>query len=42
MPKIVGIAGSLREKSFNAALLRTAIELAPGGTTIEAASIIQK
>jgi len=39
MPKIIGIAGSLRAGSFNAALLRTAIEVAPAGTTIETASI---
>jgi chromate reductase, NAD(P)H dehydrogenase (quinone) len=39
MAKILGIAGSLRRASFNAALLRAAVELAPGGTTIEIASI---
>jgi len=39
MARIIGIAGSLRAGSFNAALLRTAAELAPGGTTIEVASI---
>ena len=39
MAKILGIAGSLRRASFNAALLRAAVELAPQGTTIEIASI---
>ena len=32
---ILGIAGSLRQKSFNRALLRAAQELAPDGATIE-------
>jgi len=32
---ILGIAGSLRQKSFNRALLRAAQELAPEGATIE-------
>src|SRR6204780_5997706 len=39
MAKILGIAGSLRRASFNAALLRAAVELAPPGTTLEIASI---
>ncbi|HSY07450.1 MAG TPA: NADPH-dependent FMN reductase [Steroidobacteraceae bacterium] len=39
MAKILGIAGSLRRASFNAALLRAAVQLAPAGTTIEIASI---
>jgi chromate reductase len=39
MARILGIAGSLRRGSFNAALLRAAAELAPAGTTIEIASI---
>jgi NAD(P)H-dependent FMN reductase len=39
MATIVGIAGSLRRASFNAALLRAATELVPSGTTIEIASI---
>ena len=39
MAKILGIAGSLRRASFNAALLRAAVELAPAGTSIEVASI---
>jgi chromate reductase len=33
--RILGIAGSLRRDSFNAATLRTAQELAPAGMTIE-------
>src|ERR1700729_349848 len=39
MAKILGIAGSLRRASFNAALLRAAVELAAAGTTIEIGSI---
>ena len=39
MTTIVGLAGSTRPGSFNAALLRAAAELAPSGTTVEAASI---
>ena len=39
MTKIVGIAGSLRTASFNAALLRTAATLMPQGTRLEIASI---
>lgn len=39
MTKIIGIAGSLRKASFNAALLRAAAGLAPVGTDIEVASI---
>lgn len=39
MTKIIGIAGSLRKASFNAALLRAAAGLAPAGTDIEVASI---
>ena len=39
MAKIIGISGSLRRASFNAALLRAAVELAPSGSTIEIASI---
>ena len=34
MPKVVGIAGSLRQASYNRALLRAAVELAPPGMTI--------
>jgi len=34
--KVIGISGSLRKGSYNTALLRAAIELAPEGMTIEA------
>jgi len=37
--KIVGIAGSLRSGSFNAALLRAAVEECPAASTIEIESI---
>ena len=37
--RILGIAGSLRRGSFNAATLRTAQELAPRGMTIESFDI---
>jgi chromate reductase, NAD(P)H dehydrogenase (quinone) len=39
MTKIVGIAGSLRKGSFNAALLRAAAEHTPAGSSLEIASI---
>lgn len=39
MTKIIGIAGSLRAGSYNAALLRTAATLMPSGTTLEIVSI---
>ena len=39
MPSILGLAGSVRRASFNAALLRAAIEAAPATITIESASI---
>jgi chromate reductase len=39
MARIVGIAGSLRRGSVNAALLRAARELAPAGTEVEIATI---
>ena len=39
MPKLVGLCGSLRSKSFNAMLLDAAIEVAPAGTLIERVSI---
>ena len=39
MATIIGICGSLRRASFNASLLRTAIELAPPELVIEVASI---
>jgi chromate reductase len=38
---ILGIAGSLRKASFNRALLRAAVEVAPPGVTIETADIAQ-
>src|SRR5258708_32166443 len=37
--RIVGIAGSLRSGSFNAALLRAAVEECPPGATLEIESI---
>jgi chromate reductase len=39
MARIVGIAGSLRRQSFNAALLRAAAELVPAGNEVEIATI---
>jgi len=39
MATIVGISGSLRRASFNAALLRAAVAEAPAGLTVEVASI---
>ncbi len=39
MTTIVGIAGSLRKGSFNAALLRAAVRSMPAGSTLEQASI---
>jgi chromate reductase, NAD(P)H dehydrogenase (quinone) len=39
MARIVGIAGSHRRGSLNAALLRAARELAPAGTEVEIATI---
>ena len=39
MTSIIGIAGSLRKGSYNAALLRAAAGLSPAGTTLEIASI---
>lgn len=39
MTTIIGIAGSLRKASFNAALLRAAAELTPSGTQVEIASL---
>lgn len=39
MTRIIGISGSLRRDSCNAALLRAATELAPPDSKIEAASI---
>ena len=39
MTTIIGLAGSVRRASLNAALLRAAIEVAPSTVTIETASI---
>jgi len=39
MSKIVGVAGSLRSGSLNAALLRTAAELMPAGSALEIGTI---
>jgi len=39
MTTIVGIAGSLRKGSYNAALLRAAAEMTPASCTVEIASI---
>jgi len=39
MTTIVGISGSLRTGSFNTALLRAAVDVAPDGVTLEVASI---
>lgn len=36
MTRILGIAGSLRKASFNAGLLRAAVEAAPEGTALDA------
>ena len=41
MPHILGISGSLRRGSFNTALLRAAVQVAPPGTTIEIGSIAE-
>jgi chromate reductase len=37
--RVLGISGSLRKGSFNTAVLRAAVELAPAGMTIETAEI---
>ena len=39
MTTVVGLSGSLRKNSYNAALLRAAAELVPGGLTVEVATI---
>jgi NAD(P)H-dependent FMN reductase len=39
MATVIGIAGALRRGSYNAALLRSAVELAPPSLSIEVASI---
>ena len=40
MARIIGIAGSVRKGSYNAALLRAAKALAPAGMDVEIASIV--
>jgi len=39
MPTVLSISGALRKGSYNAALLRAAVELAPPGLTLDVASI---
>jgi NAD(P)H-dependent FMN reductase len=39
MAKLIGVSGSLRKGSFNSALLRAAVEVAPAGTEVEIGSI---
>ncbi len=39
MTRILGISGSLRRESFNAGLLRAAVEVAPEGVKVDARSI---
>ncbi len=39
MARIIGIAGSLRKGSYNAALLRAAVEVAPQGFEVEVGTI---
>lgn len=39
MTTVLAIAGSVRAKSYNAMLLRAAVEAAPAGVTVETASI---
>ena len=39
MINIIGISGSLRQASFNSALLRAAADVTPEGATLEIASI---
>ena len=39
MPRIVAVAGSLRKASFNASLLRAAVEVAPASLTIDVGTI---
>ena len=39
MTQLIGISGSLREKSLNAALLRAAAQLVPEGTSLSVLSI---
>jgi len=37
--KLIGLSGSLRQRSFNSALLRMAVELMPPGTEMTVGSI---
>lgn len=37
--RVIGISGSLRQRSYNSALLRAAVELAPEGVVVEIADI---
>jgi chromate reductase, NAD(P)H dehydrogenase (quinone) len=39
MTRFIGISGSLRQGSYNTALLRAAAELVPSGSTVEIASL---
>ncbi len=39
MARVIGIAGSLRKGSYNAALLRAAVAVAPAGMEVEIATI---
>ena len=39
MPNVVGLAGSLRKRSYNRALLQAATELAPSGLELDVATI---
>ncbi len=39
MTRVIGLSGSLRAGSYNSALLRAAVELAPAGLAIEIATI---
>jgi chromate reductase, NAD(P)H dehydrogenase (quinone) len=39
MPRIVGLSGSLRKASFNASLLRAAVEVAPATLSIDVGTI---
>ncbi len=41
MASLLGLSGSLRQGSFNTALLRAASELAPQGTSLEVATIAE-
>jgi NAD(P)H-dependent FMN reductase len=39
MPRILGLSGSLRRGSFNASLLRAAVEVVPNSVTLEVGTI---